>query len=122
MAFRLKEFFKNNRYILVWSLVLTLVLMFPYVIRGFTPVEHDTFFHLSRIEHLSRSIRNGQFFPGIYPEENFGFGYASPLFYSDFFLIPPALLHLCGLPLAMCYRIAVIIASAGMVSPQCPRR
>ena len=111
MAFRLKEFFKNNRYILVWSLVLTLVLMFPYVIRGFTPVEHDTFFHLSRIEHLSRSIRNGQFFPGNYPEENFGFGYASPLFYSDFFLIPPALLHLCGLPLAMCYRIAVIIAS-----------
>ncbi|MBQ9823553.1 MAG: hypothetical protein IJM63_03575 [Solobacterium sp.] len=111
MAFRIKEYLRKNRYFIVTSLILTLVIMFPYITRRFTPVEHDTFFHLSRIEQLSKSIRNGQFLPAHYPEENFGFGYASPLFYSDFFLIPPALLHLCGLPLGLCYRLTVIIAA-----------
>ena len=77
MAFRIKEYLRKNRYFIVTSLILTLVIMFPYITRRFTPVEHDTFFHLSRIEQLSKSIRNGQFLPAHYPEENFGFGYAS---------------------------------------------
>ncbi len=110
MALWIKEYFRKYKWDLLVSLILTLILMFPYIVRGFTPVEHDTFFHLSRIENLSIAIREGHFFPAIYPYENNGFGYPSSLFYSDFFLIPSALLHLAGVPLAMCYRITVIIA------------
>ena len=110
MALWLKNYLKKYKWDLLFSLVLTAVLMFPYMIRSFTPVEHDTFFHLSRIENLSRAIKDGNFFPAIYPYENNGFGYASSLFYNDLFLIPSALLRLAGVPLALCYRINVIIA------------
>lgn len=111
MALWLKEYFKKNKWDLLVSLILTCVLMFPYMIRAFTPVEHDTFFHLSRIENLSLAIKDGQFFPAIYPYENNGFGYPSNLFYSDLFLIPSALLHLAKVPLALCYRLNVIAAT-----------
>lgn len=111
MALWIKEYFKKNWKDLLAAAVLTAVLMFPYMIRAFTPVEHDTFFHLSRIENLSKAMKEGQFFPVIYPYENNGFGYPSSLFYSDFFLIPAAALHLAKVPLALCYRISVILAS-----------
>lgn len=111
MALWLKEYLKKNKWDLLVSLILTCVLMFPYMIRAFTPVEHDTFFHLSRIENLSLAIKDGQFFPAMYPYENNGFGYPSNLFYSDLFLIPSALLHLAKVPLALCYRLNVIAAT-----------
>ncbi len=85
--------------------------MLPYIFKDFLGIEHDTFFHVSRIEQLSNAIKNGNFLPAIYPSENNQYGYASPLFYSDFFLILPALLHLCGLSLAFCYKCIVFIAS-----------
>ena len=111
MALRIKKFFSDHGYDLLMSLLITIVLMFPYLFRGFTAVEHDTFFHLSRIEHLAECIGAGEFLPAMYMSENYGFGYPSPLFYSDFFLIPSAILRLAGVPLAMCCRITVIIAS-----------
>lgn len=85
--------------------------MLPYIFKDFLGIEHDTFFHVSRIEQLSNAIKNGNFLPAIYPYENNNYGYASPLFYSDLFLILPALLHLCGLSLAFCYKCIVFIAS-----------
>ncbi len=85
--------------------------MLPYICKDFLGIEHDTFFHVSRIEQLSKSIQNGNFFPAIYPYENNNYGYASPLFYSDFFLILPALLHICGFSLAFCYKGIVFVAS-----------
>ncbi len=90
---------------------MTCILILPYIFKDFLGIEHDTFFHVSRIEQLSKAIQNGNFFPAIYPSENNGYGYASPLFYSDFFLILPALLHLCGFSLAFCYKCIVFIAS-----------
>ena len=72
MALWIKDYFRKYKWDLLVSLILTLILMFPYIVRGFTPVEHDTFFHLSRIENLSIAIREGHFFPAIYPYENNG--------------------------------------------------
>ena len=81
----------KKRYVDLLALTFfTCLLMYPYLIRDLLPIEHDTFFHLSRIENLSLSIREGQFLPAVYPYENGGFGYASPLFYSDVLLIIPA--------------------------------
>ncbi len=92
-------------------LLFTILLVYPYFRLNLLPVEHDTFFHVSRIEQLARSIREGNILPAVYPYENNGFGYASPLFYSDVLLIPSALLHLCGISVSICYKITVIAAS-----------
>ena len=96
---------------ILFAIGMTCILMLPYIFKDFLGIEHDTFFHVSRIEQLSKAIQNGNFFPAIYPSENNGYGYASPLFYSDFFLILPTLLHLCGFSLAFCYKCIVFIAS-----------
>ncbi len=69
----------------------------PYWTHGVN-LEHDTCFHLSRIEGLAQSFKDGIYMPRIYPYKNNNFGYASPLFYCDFFfLIIPALLYNAGL-------------------------
>lgn len=96
---------------ILFSIFITCILLLPYLTKDLLAIEHDTFFHVSRIEQLSISIKHGIFFPTIYPYENNGYGYTSPLFYSDVFLIIPALLHIIGLPLTFCYKFIVFIAS-----------
>lgn len=102
---------KKRKKDIVFALVISVILLFPYLTKDLLAIEHDTFFHVSRIEQLSLSIQHGNFLPAIYPYENNGYGYASPLFYSDVFLIIPALLHIVGLPLAFCYKFTVFIFS-----------
>ncbi len=101
---------KKRMTVLFLITLFTCILMYPYLIRDFLPIEHDTFFHVSRIENLSLAIREGDFLPAVYPYENMGFGYASPLFYSDVLLIIPALMHIAGLALTTCYKTAVFAA------------
>ncbi len=96
---------------ILFALGMTCILMLPYIFKDFLGIEHDTFFHVSRIEQLSKAIQHGNFIPAVYPSENNNYGYASPLFYSDFFLILPALLHLCDFSLTFCYKCIVFIAS-----------
>ena len=61
-------------------LAFTMLLMFPYLTKSFLAIEHDTFFHVSRIEQYAKALQHGQVLPAIYPYENGGFGYGSPLF------------------------------------------
>ena len=92
-------------------LALTILLMFPYLTKSFLAIEHDTFFHVSRIEQYARALQHGQILLAIYPYENGGFGYGSPLFYSDIFLLLPAILHNLGLVLVDSYKLTVFLAS-----------
>ena len=92
-------------------LALTVLLMFPYLAKSFLAIEHDTFFHVSRIEQYANALQHGQILPAIYPYENGGFGYGSPLFYSDIFLLLPAILHNLGLVLVDSYKLTVFLAS-----------
>ncbi len=105
MVFRLKH---SRQQLLIGVLLLTVLFGFPYLSRDFLGLEHDTMFHLSRIEGLAESISRGDFFPAIYPYKNNGFGYASPLFYCDLLLIPSALLYLAHVPLSVCYILLVL--------------
>ncbi len=93
------------------SLCIALLFTYPYLTKDLLPVEHDTFFHLSRIEGLAKSISNGIWIPSIYPDKNNGFGYASPLFYCDLFMIPYALLYLFGIPLSICYKTMIFVCT-----------
>ena len=92
-------------------LALTMLLMFPYLTKSFLAIEHDTFFHVSRIEQYARALQHGKILPAIYPYENGGFGYGSPLFYFDIFLLLPAILHNLGLVLVDSYKLTVFLAS-----------
>ena len=72
---------------------------------------HDLQFHLSRIEGVYHTLLDHQFPMAVYPNKNFGYGYASPLFYSDIFLIIPSLLvHLCHVPLVTMFEILVFVS------------
>ena len=105
------RFIKKHGADLLFLLFITLLLMYPYIAEDLLPVEHDTFFHVSRIEQLAISIKEGNFLPALYPYENNGYGYASPLFYSDLLLIPSALLHIAGISVSVCYKITIGTAS-----------
>ena len=96
---------------IVIILAFTMLLMFPYLTKSFLAIEHDTFFHVSRIEQYARALQHGQVLPAIYPYENGGFGYGSPLFYSDIFLLLPAILHNLGLVLVDSYKFTIFLAS-----------
>lgn len=102
---------KQKRKDILFLLMITSIVMLPYLTKDFLNIEHDTFFHVSRIEYLSEAISHGSFLPAIYPDENAGFGYASPLFYSDLFLIPVACMHLAGLALPSSYKLCVFLAT-----------
>ncbi|MFV0479374.1 MAG: hypothetical protein ACK5LZ_02225 [Anaerorhabdus sp.] len=107
----MKKWLNTNKYILFFSLVLSILFLSPYLINSFIPLGHDTTFHLSRIEGLAQSIKDGTLIPAIYPYKNNNFGYASPLFYSDLLLILPALLYLLFNNIYWSYFFALFLAT-----------
>ena len=75
----------------------------------------DIEFHVSRIASIAYAIKQGNWNMHIQHEMIDGYGYASPLFYGQFFLYFPALLHVAGMPLYAClkmYVLAINIATA----------
>ncbi|MFD2305199.1 hypothetical protein [Enterococcus termitis] len=68
----------------------------------------DIYFHLNRIEGLYLGIKNGDVFPKINSFFLYGMGYAAPVFYSDIFLYPAAILRLLGLSVANSYTVFLI--------------
>ncbi len=105
----MKLWLKQNYKYLLFSLIITIIFAYPFLIKDFLPLEHDTLFHLSRIEGLAQSFKDGVFLPRIYPYKNMNFGYGSPMFYSDFFLIIPALLYNLGVSVSICYVFIVMV-------------
>lgn len=69
----------------------------------------DLFFHKGRIDGLAESFKNGNYFPKINYSYLKGFGYATGIFYSDFFLGIPALLRVIGLSLSQVYVIFMVL-------------
>lgn len=98
----------NYKYLL-FSLCISILFVFPYLIKQVLPIEHDTLFHLSRIEGLARSFKDGVFVARIYPYKNMNFGYGSPMFYSDLTLLLPALLYNLGLSISRSYVFIVFV-------------
>lgn len=98
---------------LVASILVNLIIFFFVYINGL-PSGHDTLFHLSRIDGIPTAIADGQLPLAIYPYKNYGFSYASSLFYCDFFLIPFALAYHFGMPLTLTYKLLMFsFASLG---------
>jgi len=69
---------------------------------------HDLDFHLNRILALANGLEAGHIFVPIQTEVLNGYGYASPLFYSQLFLYLPAILYNLAVPMQVCYQIYAI--------------
>ena len=104
------NYLNKNKYLLSFCFVISLFFIFPYLTNNLN-LEHDTLFHLSRIEGYATAIKNFDFLPNIYPLKNDGFGYGSPMFYSDIFLLFPAILYNLNISIAICYKITILVAS-----------
>ncbi len=100
---------KNGLWLILFCLIISLFFLYPYWINGGVNLEHDTLFHLSRIEGLAHSLQEKNWLPRIYPYKNGGYGYGSPLFYSDLFLLLPALLMLWGIKVAVAYKLLLLL-------------
>ena len=71
----------------LFCIIISILFCFPLFTNELS-LEHDTLFHLSRIVHLANAIKNSDVLPKIYFNMNQNFGYATPLFYSEIFMIP----------------------------------
>lgn len=72
---------------------------------------HDLDFHLNRIIALANGLEAGHLFVPIQTEVLNGYGYASPLFYSQLFLYIPAVLYNMAVPVQVCYQIYAILVN-----------
>lgn len=106
---------KNQQAIIIASFAILsfLSLYMVYIRNGHILIGDDYHFHQNRIESLALSIQSGDFFPKISYFFIGGYGYASSLFYPDFYLYIPAILRLAGLSLASSYVIFAVLINFG---------
>jgi len=101
----------SRRRILLCFAILLLIVISDFLIPQ-TMVSHDTEFHVIRIRELAKSMERGEWFPSIFPDVYDGFGYAIPLFYTNFTVYLPAILTLLGVDLLVSYKILLILIAA----------
>lgn len=70
---------------------------------------HDLDFHMARIYTLACEIESGNWLAPIQTEMVNGYGYATPLFYSQLYLYFPAFLYLMGVPIQEAYKAYVLV-------------
>lgn len=108
-------FFTNNSYgnkQVIIGLGVTIFLSSLPLFTDFLYWGHDMDFHTARIWSLAEGIKNGHWIVPIQTEMVNGYGYATPLFYSQLFLYIPALIYCMGAPLQVCYQIYAFLANA----------
>ena len=98
---KIKSFICNHYIIILICLLLVAGIVIP-LCNVQTFLGHDVYFHMTRMEALAQEIDAGNIPARLYYFVYDGYGYASPMFYGDLFLIIPALLILMGVP--MCLR------------------
>ena len=92
----------------LFCIIISILFCFPLFTNELS-LEHDTLFHLSRIAHLANAIKNSDVLPKIYFNMNQNFGYATPLFYSEIFMIPFSILYNLNIDLVICYKILILV-------------
>lgn len=100
----------EKRYVFLALFLLIVVMSIP-ALGPFVYKSHDIRFHLNRIAALGVELSNLQFPVRMQTVMAGGYSYATSLLYGDIFLYIPAVLHMIGLPLYLCYNIYVILIS-----------
>lgn len=91
---------------LIICLLIIIIISSCFVLRTSYFQGHDLDFHLSRIISI-KDCMSMKKICYVAPKYLNGYGYGTPLFYSEIFLIFPAILLYLGLPLTISYRIFV---------------
>jgi len=110
-----RYFFTRNNYAnkqIVIGLGLTIFFSSLPLFTDFLYWGHDMDFHTARIWSLAEGIKNGHWIVPIQTEMVNGYGYATPLFYSQLFLYIPAFIYCLGAPLQVSYQIYAILINA----------
>ena len=107
----LRERFGESRFYPLLLGALLIVGLLPLLMPGL-PGGHDLYYHLSRLHAMDVNFRLGEFPSMINHEALAGYGYATGLFYPDFFLYPAALLMKCGLGIVAAYKFLVVLCVA----------
>lgn len=109
---------KNKRLsVVLMVLGIVAVTGFPYFKDGLCVYFPDLMYHLLRTEGVKSALLAGEFPVRIYTNFFNGYGYGSPLFYPDIFLLFPALLRIFEVPPIVTWKIfAIIITIAATLS------
>ena len=97
--------------------VITAITCIPYKEEGLSGYFPDLMYHMLRIEGVKEALLEGIYPIGIYTNFFNGYGYGSPLFYPDIFLIFPALLRILSVEPLLTWKIfAACIAATGTLT------
>lgn len=94
------------------TVVIVAVTGFPYIKDGLCAYFPDLMYHLLRIEGVKDALLAGEFPARIYTNFYNGYGYGSPLFYPDIFLILPAILRIFSVSPLMTWKIFALVLTA----------
>ena len=111
----IRERFGAERFYPFLLLLLVLVGLLPLVMPGL-PSGHDLYYHLSRLHAMDVNFSLGEFPSMINHEALAGYGYASGLFYPDFFLYPALLLMKCGFGIVAAYKFLVVLCALAVAA------
>lgn len=104
----------QKRQIVFWVMLLGILLSFFPLLGDYCFIGADDLFHMTRIQGLAESIRDGVGFPiRVQSYWNYGHGYAVSMFYGDLLLFFPAVLLLIGFPFYMVYKCFIFCLLAG---------
>lgn len=108
---------KETKKIIFMTVIIVAVTGFPYLKDGLCAYFPDLMYHLLRTEGVKEAILVGEFPARIYANFYNGYGYGSPLFYPDVFLIFPAVLRILSLSPVTVWKIfALTITVSGTLS------
>ena len=99
---------RENRMVAYGLLILLVVASLPLMVKGIY-TGADATFHLLRIEGTKEALLSGQIPVRIEPNWLQGHGYASGMFYSDFFLVIPAVLRCLSFDVMEAYKAYQLI-------------
>lgn len=105
---KIKNYFNNKKDILLVAFFIIFILSIPLMQNGLL-LGDDYDYHLSRIQSITNSLKNGIFPVKIHFELANSYGYGSGLFYPNLFLYIPALINLITSNLFISYKIFIVL-------------
>ena len=103
-----KKINKNLTIDIILIILITIIFSFSFLRNDIYFQLIDGGYHLNRLVGIKDALLDHQLLPKIYPYTNNGYGYASALFYCDFFLYPFALIYYLGCPLLLSFKLMYI--------------
>lgn len=104
--------YKEYIRIFVMAAIIVAITGFPYIKEGLCAYFPDLMYHMLRTEGVKEALLEGNFPARIYMNFYNGYGYGSPLFYPDIFLIIPAMLRIANIQPLHVWKVFALLLTA----------